>query len=200
MLWGRYTDCRPLYNLVLCPTHVGVWSGQERGLRRNKKSVHLCDLLLMLKSNFSGIFASVLVEWSIYLARQLRNLLRMSLPLSWQQGCSVLYAKLILRPITFSGSLVSCSFCVSLHALTRVWKPGMTISSGRMQLLIFRCFHFYYSFLWLVPWYCLLYYIFSPSWSLLDVQNGRSLSCLTCTFPAEVEQGHALPPCLALVL
>ena len=48
---------------------------------------------------------TTLTELSIYLAHQLRNLLQVLLPFSWQQVCSVLYAKLILRPITFSGSL-----------------------------------------------------------------------------------------------
>lgn len=64
----------------------------------------------------SSVFSPVCfrLELSISLAHRLKSPLQMSLPLSWQRGCSVLYAKLILRPITFSGSPVSSSFCLLL--------------------------------------------------------------------------------------
>ena len=91
---------------------------------------------LILKCIVFIIFTSFLLELFIYLAHQLKNLLQMLLPLSWPQGCSVLYAKLILRPITFSGSLVSCPFCSSLHAPARFWKLGFMICNRRMQLLV----------------------------------------------------------------
>lgn len=132
-------------SIILYPIlPFGIWSRYKKDLRLNRKNVILCAFLLILKCNFSVISFFPLLELSIYLAHQLKNLLQMLHPLSWQQECSVLYAKLILRPIIFSESLVRCSFCLSLHALTKIWKLGIMTSSRRMQVLIFGWFHVYY--------------------------------------------------------
>lgn len=142
---------------------------------------------LILKCIVFIIFTSFLLELFIYLAHQLKNLLQMLLPLSWPQGCSVLYAKLILRPITFSGSLVSCPFCSSLHASARFWKLGFMIFNRRMQLLVLLFNSVGGSVT--LPYLCR---VCSCLWPLADMHTViGSLSCSTRVFPAELGGGGA---------
>ena len=135
---------------------------------------------LTLKCIFFIIFTSFLLELFIYVAHQLKNLLQMLLPLSWPQGCSVLYAKLILRPITFSGSLVSCPFCSLLHdASTRFWKLGFMIFSRRIQLLVFLFDSVGSSVTLPYP-----YRIYSCLWSLADMHKMTKLELLSSDVPS----------------
>ena len=93
------------YGLILFGSQACRLLAPQPGIVESPVRMSLTGNLLFSWLDLYLVCITTLTELFIYLAHQLKNLLQMLLPLSWPQGCSVLYAKLILRPITFSGSL-----------------------------------------------------------------------------------------------